>query len=117
MAARYDAKMLPNPVLLFDRCHSTHRSTVVITLRRVAAQLQLHARQLADVAWVFVSRTSPLNGFPLLHRTVTLANRVPRSELSGILTSGGVIVTSNFGAAFVARTGFTDQARRIVMLF
>src|ERR1700730_7767285 len=40
-----------------------------------------------------------VNGSPLLHRTVTLANRVPRSELSGILTFGGVIVTSNFGAA------------------
>src|SRR5271168_5046070 len=44
-----------------------------------------------------VSRTSPRNGSPLLHRTVTLANRVPRLELSGILTFGGVSVTSNFG--------------------
>src|SRR5260370_42482514 len=45
-----------------------------------------------------VSRTSPRNGSPLLHRTVTLANRVPRLELSGILTFGGVIVPSTFGA-------------------
>src|SRR5580692_2250381 len=44
-----------------------------------------------------VSRTSPRNGSPLLHRTVILANSLPRLELSGILTFGGVIVTSSFG--------------------
>jgi len=34
----------------------------------------------------------------LRHRTVTVANRVPRFALSGILTVGGVIVTFNSGA-------------------
>ena len=48
MAARYGAKMLPNAVVLFYCCHSTHRGPVVVALRRVAAQLQLHPRQLAD---------------------------------------------------------------------
>ena len=53
MAARYSAKMLPNAVVLFYCCHSTHRGPVVIALRRVVAQLQLHPRQLADAVWVF----------------------------------------------------------------
>src|SRR6516164_5193597 len=45
-----------------------------------------------------VRRSSPRNSSPLLHRTVTVANRVPRLALSGILTVGGVIVTFNSGA-------------------
>src|SRR6516162_5713473 len=45
-----------------------------------------------------VRRSSPRNFSPLRHRTVTVANRVPRFALSGILTVGGVIVTFNSGA-------------------
>ena|SRR5271154_5868201 len=48
--------------------------------------------------WFLVSRTSPLNGSPLLQRTAIVANRVPRFELSGIFTFGGFSVTTSSGA-------------------
>ena len=46
-------KGAPNAVVLSDSSHGTHWCRIVISLRGVAAQLQLHARQLTDPAWVF----------------------------------------------------------------
>ena len=44
IAARYAVeRRVPNAVDLLDRSHSTHRRSIVISLRGVAAQLQLHA--------------------------------------------------------------------------
>jgi hypothetical protein len=54
IAARYGVEMrVPNAVALLDRSHSTYRRRVVLSLCEVAAQLQLHARQLTDAGCVF----------------------------------------------------------------
>ena len=65
---------------------------------------------------LLVSISLPLNGAPSLERTATVANRVPRLELSVILTFEGVIVTTNSVAGlFLAASADPKQPETIAI--
>ena len=110
-AARYGAGSAPNAVRLLDRSHSTHRGRGVLSLREVAAQLQLHVRQLTDAGCVF--------GKPNF-TTKRLSVAPPNRDLGQSHSSLGVVGDLDrrrsdrhlqFWSRFTARTGFADQAR------
>jgi hypothetical protein len=65
---------------------------------------------------LLVSISLPLNGAPSLERTATVANRVPRLELSVILTFEGVTVTTNSVAGFCLAASADPKQPEIIAI-